>query len=127
MLFAVSHTVPDTFQDRCEGRHSNTRANQQGNLILEHIFRGTSERSIDVHARQDATNSRIKIFIACADFIDSDDRGAFFALFTAILAAVEVASERFGEGFGEVADTSDVDGNIIFFGGTGERERMILP
>lgn len=44
-----------------------------------------------------------------------------------IFVVLEVAADGFGEGFGEVADAADVHGEVVFFGGGGEGEGVVLP
>lgn len=49
----VSHAVPDGLQDRGEWRHADTRTDEQHGLEFEHVFRGRTERPVDVQARED--------------------------------------------------------------------------
>jgi hypothetical protein len=40
---------------------------------------------------------------------------------------LKVATNGFGKGFGEVAEAADVDGEVVFFGGAGQGEGVVLP
>jgi hypothetical protein len=109
----VVHAVPDTLEDGCERRDTNTSTNEHSNFELEDVFRGGAEGTVNVDTGKDLAQCN---FVAVF---------AFPTLFIRLLFGV--AAQSFAEGFGEVTDHTDVDGDVVFFGGAGERERVILP
>ena len=52
--------------------------------------------------------------------------GGFVLVALLALFVLKVAAEDFGEGVGEVAYATDVDGYVVFFGGAGEGEWLVL-
>ena len=48
----VVHPVPDTLQNRSEGRNTNTGTDQDGDFELEHVLGSGTERTIDVDSRE---------------------------------------------------------------------------
>lgn len=108
----VVHPVPDTLQDGSEGRDTDTCTDEDGDLEFEHVFGGGAKGAVYVDAGEDLAEGDFGGAVLVALFA--------FALF-------EVATEGFAEGFGEVADHADVHGDVVFFGGAGEGEGVVLP
>lgn len=117
----VIHPVPDTLQNRCEWCHTNPSAYQYGYLILEHVLRRTSERSVDIHSWQDFTNGWIDVHLRSI-MVDAHNSRTFRKM-----SVLEVTSNGCSESLGEVADTANVDRDVVFFWGACEGERMVLP
>jgi hypothetical protein len=110
----VVHAVPDTLEDGGERRDTDTGTDEHGNFEFKDVFGGGTEGAVDVDSGKDlAECDLVAVF-------------ALLALF-ARLGPFGVAAERFAEGFGEVADHADVHGDVVFFGGAGECEGVVLP
>lgn len=117
LSFGIIHPVPNTLQDRGKGRDADTSADENRNFKFENIFRGGTEGTVDEDAGQDTTEGRID-----AIFVYGFNDGSVYTTFVGKVAAQD------GRDFsGEVARYSHVDGDVVFLGGTGEGERMILP
>lgn len=56
LLLRIVTPVPDTLQDRCEGRDTNTGSNENRNFVFENVLRCRSKWSINVNYRQSISN-----------------------------------------------------------------------
>jgi len=126
LLLRVVEPVPDALEDAGEGGDADAGPHEDGHLVLEDIFRGGAKRPVDVHSRQDAADSGVDV-VAQGTGVYADDFGTVAQLLATAGAALEVAAEGFAEGFGEVADAADMHGDVVFFWGGGEGERVVLP
>jgi hypothetical protein len=105
------HAVPDTLQDTCKRRDTNTCTNKYSDFKLEHVFGSGTEGPVDVDTGQDLAH------------------GDFFTVLVFLAASflVKVASKGFAECAGEVTDHADVHGDVVLFRRGGEGEGMVLP
>jgi hypothetical protein len=107
----VVHPVPDTLEDRSERCHTDTGTDQYSDFELEHIFRGRTERTVDVNSREN---------LAKCDLCGS-------VLFTLRAALFKAASECLSERLRKVADHTNVDGDVVLLRRASERKGMVLP
>lgn len=121
-LLGEVHPVPYTLQNGCKGSDTNTSSHQEGNLILEYIFRCTPKRTIDVDTGQHFSDRRVNVSTTGGLIDGHNGRVAL-----SVLGFVEIAAKSFGKGRSEVPDNTDVNRNIVFLGSTGQGERMVLP
>lgn len=117
LALGVVHAVPDGLENRGERRNTDTSTDEHGNLVLEHILRCRAERSVDVNAGKDTTKSRVDIAVVA---VDSHHVGSSGLL-------VELAAQRLSQRTGEVTHHTDVDGNVVLLGSTGQGEGVVLP
>ena len=89
LLLRVIHPVPDALQNRSERSNANAGTDQNGNLVLEDVFRCTAEGPIDVDSRENLSNGRID---ACAgrSVIDTHNCRALGSFLLSI--ALEIAA-----------------------------------
>lgn len=48
LMLGIVHAVPDALEDRCKWRYTDPCSDENGHLVLEHVFGCASKRTIDV-------------------------------------------------------------------------------
>jgi len=112
----VVHAVPDRLEDGGERCYSDAGADEENGFVVEEVLGCGTEGAVDHDTRKDLVEGRIGL--------GAYNLGSVAARFLVFFP--EVASESFGEGFGEVADDADVDRDVVLFGCGGESERVPL-
>ena len=98
---------PPSPDSRGERRDTDTGADEQHCLVLQKVFRGRAERTIDHDAGQHAVQGRIRA--------RANDLAAWVLL--ALLALlVKVAAECLGKVAREIADDTNVHRDVVFLG-----------
>lgn len=97
---------------RSKGSNTNTSTNEQHRLIVQEIFAGAAERTIDHDTGQSAVQGRVGV---CPDDLSTGRRFALSALVTTFLR--EVAANCFGESSCEITSHADVDRDVILLRG----------
>lgn len=119
LLLRVVHAIPDRLEDGGEGGHADTGTDQDGHLVLEHVFGGGAERSIDVHTGKNTAESGINFVVLLAD---TDDLGR-----VSLLLVVEFAPQSLGKLPGKITDDTYVDRDVVLLWCAREGEGMVLP
>jgi hypothetical protein len=109
----VVHAVPDTFEDGRKRRDTDTSTNKHSDFELEDVFGGRAKGPVDVYTGKNLAQCNLVTVLA------------FPTLFVGL--SFGAAAQSFAEGFGEVTDHTDMNGNVVFFGGARKRERVVLP
>ena len=104
---AVFNHNHDSRGERCD---ADTSADEQHCLVLQKVFRGRAERTVDHDAGQHTVQGWV-----CAR---TDDPAAWvlLAFLTLVALLVKVAAERFGKLAREITDDTDVHRDVVFLG-----------
>ena len=103
----VVHAVPDALEDGCEGRDADPGPDQEGRLEFEDVFGGGAEGAVDVDARQHFADRGVDVMTFGVP-VNADD-GRTSGSGVSVGLGLELAAQGCREGFGEVADDTDVD------------------
>lgn len=122
LLLRVVHAVPDGLEDGRKGRHTDARADQHRDLVLEDVLGSGAKGSVNVHAREHAAEGRVHAVGGGLAGLD-----AYHLARVPLLLPAPFAAERGRDGHGEVSLAAHVDGDVVLLGGAGEGEGVVLP
>lgn len=124
LLAWIIHPVPNTLEDRGERGNANACTDKYCNLILENILRGAAERTVNVDSRHNSSDSWIHVGTGCV-LVDAYNCRPIDTL--CIIILLEVTAESLAQCLGKIADTPDMDGEVVLLRCASECEWVILP
>lgn len=106
--------MPDVLEDGRPGRDADSRADEDGDLVLEDVFCGRAVGPVDAQGREAVTvHERHFVHAVGIDAVVE-------------LSLGRAGADAVGELLGEVADLPDVDGDVVVVGARGDGEGVPL-